>query len=1082
MGDAVLRVQSHLQSLARKNWSVLEEKHVQNITWLRDELTEISRSLEIKTNFEQKPVPMTPFPRAEKVIFDVSGPARKKHKMERQVEDTTAVPVVDKEARDNVRLSMQLRPRAVSVETTRDIGTKRTRKRELPSQMQLQDASKLKVVDLRLELRKRRLRTSGRKVELLDRLLEALEAEQKEDPEELKKGKEITTQEREIVVIDDDCDGEEIVRESIESSRSIVTSQLSQEAAAEDEKEKETRVSTAMGRDGQHQSFLQTSEEDASKTECVLRTLRTVKAPSTVEIASEVDSVEQRQLPSESNIAPSVGITRDSVEIAAADGPEELIGHDVLRMTRISMQVGGKSELTSLLAWKRKSILRKASSLAPSTHGPARNVSFAPTDKMDTIVDSSQTESTQPEPSPDKAPSLIESHTPRDESILESKYTGLNSSLEDNGKLKTVSSNVAPASASISPQDSIQVTSVKETEEQRKKREFEETVQREAERFRLAAKLSVQKRLEEVNASKVLWAKGDQLKARLRASSAGVTRKSARTPLPLNEKSAFDQVSPPISESSTASESTSTSSDSNRSTTSVLKDETRTLHTTRLAAEEAKDQDFIRSMSREHEAKSSSSVVSGFNSSLHDLTAPHATYSMVDGKHQVEQSMSPRLIDVPAAKSLPVTERMPQELPETHSARLNIESQQLQRPSFVSSTTSSIDAPKSEPPNIRSVQPMSNRDRSDSLSSTVSSIPEQSIVENALKSAALTVTNGDRRPITNLVSGVHSFTTLLERKNTQEGNSGRSAPVINALKLAEKSRVLEEKKRLEKEGRKAILKKKMEEHRKVAALKEKAEKDAQAKREQERLNVRRKREAELARQRQQKLKEMRAGLEKKRAMLAAEKKAVYASSTTLSGKPTISATVASYHKHCGLTPTPAASQPTAKPISKPLQKLVSKPIPKPASSALPASKPAPKPMPQPASRPPMVSPVLAKHAPKSHSPEVVNYEMSDNAESSDGDSGNSDADRHGKKKVPRWAQKDHLNKVLHAQFGKNAIDPSPAIFQDFVDTCNLEAIFETNDVRKKKKFTRRTSSGNWLADRPTARDRALYQRDMGYDR
>ncbi|CAI5744938.1 unnamed protein product [Peronospora destructor] len=1073
MGDAVLRVQSHLQGLARKNWSVLEKKHVQNITWLRDELMEISRSLEIKTNFEQKPVTMTPFPRAEKVIFDVSGPARKKHKIERQVEDTTAVPVMDKEARDNVRLSMQLRPRAMSVETTRDIGTKRTRKRELPSQMRLQDASKLKVVDLRLELRKRGLRTSGRKVALLDRLLEALEAEQKENPEELEKGEEIaeTTQEREAVVVDDDCDGDEIVRESIESSRSIVTSQLSQEAAAEDEKEKETRVSTAMGRDGQYQSFLQASAEDASKTECVLRTLRTVKAPSTVEVASEVNSVEQRQLPSESNIAPSVGNTRDSVELAAADGPEELIGHDVLRMTRKSMQVGGKSELTSPLAWKRKSILRKASSLAPSTHGLARNVSFAPTDKMNTIVDSSQTDLTQPEPSPDKAPSPIESHTPRDESKLESKFTGLDSFLEDNGKLKTVSSNVAPASASISPQDSIQAMSVKETEEQCKKREFDETVQREAERFRLAAKLSVQKRLEEVNASKVLWAKGDQLKARLRASSAGVTRKSARTPLPLNEKFAFDQVSPPISESSTASESTSTSSDSNRSTTSVLKDKTRTLHTTRLAAEEAKDHDFIRSMSLEQEAKSTSSVVSGFNSSLHDLTAPHATYSMVDGKHQVEHSMSPRLIDVPAAKSLPATERMPQELPETHSARLNIESQQLQRPSFVSSTTSSIDAPESEPPNIRLVQPMSNRDRSDSLSSTVSSIPEQSVVENALKSAA----NGNRRPITNLVSGVHSFTTLLEKKNTQEGNSGRSAPVINALKLAEKSRVLEEKKRLEKEGRKAILKKKMEEHRKVAALKEKAEKDAQAKREQERLNVRKKREAELARQRQQKLKEMRAGLEKKRAMLAAEKKAVYASSATLSGKPT---TVASYHKHRGLTPTPAASQPTAKPISKPLQKPVSKPIPKPASSALPA----PKPMPKPASRPPMVSPVLAKHAPKSHSPEVVNYEMSDNAESSDGDSGDSDADRHGKKKVPRWAQKDHLNKVLHAQFGKNAIDPSPAIFQDFVDTCNLEAIFETNDVRKKKKFTRRTSSGNWLADRPTARDRALYQRDMGYDR
>ncbi|CAH0493654.1 unnamed protein product [Peronospora farinosa] len=1078
MGDAVLRVQSHLQSLARENWSALEEKHVYNISWLRNELTEIARSLEIKSNFEYKPVPMTSFCRAENVIFDVSGPARKKHKIEKQVEDMRDVPAMDKEERERSRRSMQLRPRAVSMETTMDIDTKSaTRKREQPSLMLLQDVSKLKVVDLRLELKKRGLKTSGRKVVLCDRLLEALE---KEEKEEMEKKDEIVeeTREREVIVIDDDCEGDEIVRESMESSRSVVTSQLSQEVAAEDEKEKETRVSTPVSGDGQHPSFLQTSEEDVSKTECVLRT---VKVPSSVEIASEADSVEQRQrqLLSDSNIASPVGNTRDSVELAAADGPKELIAHDVLRVTRKSMQVGGQSELSSPFAWKRKSILRKASSLASCTHGPVRNVSFAPTDKMYTIVDSSQTDSTQPEPSPEKAPSPIESHTLRDETKLESKFTGLDIALEDNAKLKIVSTNVAPASASIIPQDSIPAMSVKETEEQRKKREFDETVQREAEKFRLAAKLSVQKRLEEVNASKALWAKGDQLKARLRASSAGDKRKSARTPLSLNEKSAFDQVSPPISESSTASESTSTSSDSNRSTTSVLKDETRTLHTTRLAAEEAKEQEFIRSMSREQETKSTPNMVSG---SLHDLTAPHATHAMVDIKHQVERSMSHQLIGMPAAKSLPATERMPQELSETHAARLDIESQQLQRPSFVSSTTSSIDGAESEPPNIHSAKPMSNRDRSDSLSSTVSSIPEQSIVENALKSAALTVTNANRRPITNLVSGVHSFTTLLEKKNTQEGNRGRSAPVINALKLAEKSRVLEEKKRLEKEGRKAILKRKMEEHRKVAALKEKAEKDAQAKREQERLNVRKKREAELARQRQQKLKEMRAGLEKKRAMLAAEKKAVYSSSATLLGKSTTSATMASHHKHRGLTPTPAVPQPTAKPISKPLQKLVSKQIPKSVSNALPASKSASKPMPKPASRLPMASPVPAKHAPKSHSPEVVNYEMSDNAESSDGDSGDSDADRHGKKKVPRWAQKDHLNKVLHAQFGKNAIDPSPAIFQDFVDTCNLEAIFETNDVHKKKKFARRTSSGNWLADRPTARDRALYQRDMGYDR
>ncbi|CAK4761001.1 unnamed protein product [Aphanomyces euteiches] len=107
--------------------------------------------------------------------------------------------------------------------------------------------------------------------------------------------------------------------------------------------------------------------------------------------------------------------------------------------------------------------------------------------------------------------------------------------------------------------------------------------------------------------------------------------------------------------------------------------------------------------------------------------------------------------------------------------------------------------------------------------------------------------------------------------------------------------------------------------------------------------------------------------------------------------------------------------------------------------------------------------------------EHTNYEMSDGPESDD--SGNSDDER---KKIPNWAQRDALEDALARQFGPRAIDPTPSIFPDFVDTCDLEAIFQPVDSKKKKRFNKRTSSGNWLADKPTIREKVAYKRDMGF--
>jgi hypothetical protein len=54
------------------------------------------------------------------------------------------------------------------------------------------------------------------------------------------------------------------------------------------------------------------------------------------------------------------------------------------------------------------------------------------------------------------------------------------------------------------------------------------------------------------------------------------------------------------------------------------------------------------------------------------------------------------------------------------------------------------------------------------------------------------------------------------------------------------------------------------------------------------------------------------------------------------------------------------------------------------------------------------------------------------------------------------------------------LDPD-VIFTE-VETCDLEAIFD----RKKDRYKKRTSSGNWTKDRVTAVEKLTYKRNMGY--
>ncbi|KAL7543568.1 hypothetical protein ACHAXR_012893 [Thalassiosira sp. AJA248-18] len=172
-------------------------------------------------------------------------------------------------------------------------------------------------------------------------------------------------------------------------------------------------------------------------------------------------------------------------------------------------------------------------------------------------------------------------------------------------------------------------------------------------------------------------------------------------------------------------------------------------------------------------------------------------------------------------------------------------------------------------------------------------------------------------------------------------------------------------------------------------------------------------------------------------------------------------------KHAKMVP----SSPTVKRVSK---VVTSQPALK--STALksildPANKPSPVPE--------IAKPEATKPQEKPLSP-MQTYEMSDREEDSDSES-DSDEEyerQRPKKAVPEWAQKSNLHRALERQFadGPNRLDPDK-IFGEVL-TCNLEDIFD----KKKSRYVRRTSSGNWTKDHVTIAEKLTYKRTMGYDK
>lgn len=123
---------------------------------------------------------------------------------------------------------------------------------------------------------------------------------------------------------------------------------------------------------------------------------------------------------------------------------------------------------------------------------------------------------------------------------------------------------------------------------------------------------------------------------------------------------------------------------------------------------------------------------------------------------------------------------------------------------------------------------------------------------------------------------------------------------------------------------------------------------------------------------------------------------------------------------------------------------------------------------------PPAGPIMAA---KAAGAAVQNYEISPYR--SDGESSDDSDDEGAVKKVyPAWTNRAALDALLRAQ---EHVDPDE-IFEHNKKTCALSEIFVHADPvsKVKKDYSRRTSSGNWIEDRVTAKEQIMYKKAMGY--
>ncbi len=107
---------------------------------------------------------------------------------------------------------------------------------------------------------------------------------------------------------------------------------------------------------------------------------------------------------------------------------------------------------------------------------------------------------------------------------------------------------------------------------------------------------------------------------------------------------------------------------------------------------------------------------------------------------------------------------------------------------------------------------------------------------------------------------------------------------------------------------------------------------------------------------------------------------------------------------------------------------------------------------------------------------LTSYDMSDREGSSDeGEEEEEGGGERGKKPIPDWARGPALEAAIHGQYADASVRDPEAIFGS-VAHCELEDIFRA----KKKRYTKRTSSGLWAGDALTAGELSRYRADMGF--
>ncbi|RHZ02536.1 hypothetical protein DYB31_005241 [Aphanomyces astaci] len=304
---------------------------------------------------------------------------------------------------------------------------------------------------------------------------------------------------------------------------------------------------------------------------------------------------------------------------------------------------------------------------------------------------------------------------------------------------------------------------------------------------------------------------------------------------------------------------------------------------------------------------------------------------------------------------------------------------------------------------------------SNQLEDRTMSLPSADSSSSESSSSGAASSSGVTKKPSNLVSGLHSLTSLVEKESTAAKSTTRGAGpiVVTSLRMAERNRLMEKQREAEKKQRQQELWKKYEDQRKADGDKrrkaastkdqtstDKMAKDARLKRERE-AREKKEREDELAKKKQHRLQDMDAKDEKKK---------------KLQGKDPTGKELGMRHlremdglnRDTPLPPPPAVPAPTHR----------TDPLPPPVA-AVPH---------QPPGTVGGLQPNTKQGTPSKK--EHTNYEMSDGPES-----GNSDAEQ---KKIPKWAQREALELALARQFGPDGTDPTPSVFPDFVDSCDLE--------------------------------------------